>query len=64
VVDARCPHGSHCAFSAMWNRVNSAIMQVYTETTIQDLLDNDRQLQDKNHRSSKRPLKKRQGRSL
>jgi len=60
----KCPHGSRCAFMAMWNRVDRAILQVYTETTIQDLLDNDRQLQGKIRSSCKRPLKTRQGRSL
>jgi len=64
VAKFKCPHGHRCAFSAMWNRVNLAIKQVYTETTIQDLLDNDRQLQGKKRSSSKRPLKTRQGRSL
>jgi DNA-binding IscR family transcriptional regulator len=48
----------------MWNRVNRAILQVYNETTIQDLLDNDRQLQGKKRSPSKRPFKTRQGRSL
>ena len=64
VVKAKCPHGHRCAFSSMWNRVNRAISQVYTETTIQDLLDNDRQLQGKNRSSRKRSLTTRQGRSL
>ena len=63
VVKAKCPHGHRCAFSSMWNRVNRAISQVYTETTIQDLLDNDRQLQGKNRSSRKRSLTTRQGRS-
>lgn len=64
VAKTKCPFGHRCAFSAMWNRVNRAIKQVYTETTIQDLLDNDRQLQGKKRSSRKRPLKTRQGRSL
>ena len=64
VAKVKCPHGHRCAFSAMWNRVNRAILQVYNETTIQDLLDNDRQLQGKKRSSRKRPLKTRQGRSL
>ena len=64
VVKAKCPHGHRCAFSSMWNRVNRAISQVYNETTIQDLLDNDRQLQGKKRSSRKRSLKTRQGRSL
>jgi Rrf2 family protein len=64
VAKSNCPHGHRCAFSAMWNRVNRAVSQVYTETTIQDLLDNDRQLHGKKRSSRKRPLKTRQGRSL
>jgi Rrf2 family protein len=64
VVKVRCPHGNRCAFSAMWNQVNRAVLQVYTETTIQDLLDNDRQLKNKKRSSHKRPLKTRQGSSL
>jgi Rrf2 family protein len=64
VAKVKCPHSRRCAFSAMWNRVNRAVLQVYTETTIQDLLDNDQQLQGKKPRSRKRPLKTRQGRSL
>ncbi len=64
VAKVKCPHGHRCAFSAMWNRVNRAILQVYNETTIQDLLDNDRQLQGKKRSPSKRPFKTRQGRSL
>jgi len=61
---AHCPHGRRCAFSAMWNRVNRAVLQVYTETTIQDLLESDRQLHGRNRSSRKRALKTRQGRSL
>ena len=64
VAKVNCPHGYRCAFMALWNRVNRAIQQVYTETTIQDLLDNDRQLHGRRRSSRKRPLKTRQGRSL
>lgn len=64
LAKAKCPYGHRCAFSSMWNRVSRAVLQVYTETTIQDLLDNDRQLHGKKRSSSKRPLKMRQGRSL
>ena len=60
----RCPHGHRCAFSAMWNRVDRAVLQVYTETTIQNLLDCDRQLQGKRRSSGKQLLTTRQGRSL
>jgi Rrf2 family protein len=64
VAKVKCPHGNRCAFSSMWNRVNRAVLQVYTETTIQDLLDNDRQLQSRKRSTRKRPSKTRQGRSL
>jgi Rrf2 family protein len=57
VAKFKCPHGHRCAFSAMWNRVDRAIMQVYTDTTIQDLLDNDKRLQGKRRLSGKRPFK-------
>jgi Rrf2 family protein len=60
----RCPLGNRCAFSAMWNRVDRAMMQVYNETTIQDLLDNDRQLHGHKRSSRKPPRKTPQGRSL
>lgn len=64
VAKIKCPHGHRCAFSAMWNRVNRAVLQVYNETTIQDLLDNDRQLRGKHRSPRKRHLKTQQGRSL
>jgi len=64
VAKAKCPFGQRCAFSAMWNRVNRAVLQVYTETTIQDLLDNERQIHGKKRSPRKRPLNTRQGRSL
>jgi Rrf2 family protein len=54
-----CPFTRGCAFSAMWNRVNSAIFQVYNETTIQDLLDNDRSLRSKRSNARPRPSKRR-----
>ncbi len=64
VAKIRCPYGQRCAFSAMWNRVNRAVLQVYTETTIQDLLDNEGQLSGQKRSLRKRPLTTRQGRSL
>jgi Rrf2 family protein len=60
-----CPSGRRgCAFSSMWNRVNRAIMQVYDETTIQDLLDNDRRLQGKRRQSPMRASQTKQGQRL
>lgn len=64
LAKTKCAYGHRCAFSAMWNQVNRAVLQVYNETTIQDLLDNDRQLQGKPRSPSARHLKTQQGRSL
>jgi len=48
----------------MWNRVNRAIFKVYDETTIQDLLDNDRHLQGKRRQSPTRASQTKQGHRL
>ena len=37
-----CPLHGNCAFMPMWDRVCSAIYDVYDQTTIQDLLDNEK----------------------
>ncbi len=37
-----CPLYGKCAFMPMWDRVCQAIFEVYDETTIQDLLDNEK----------------------
>jgi DNA-binding IscR family transcriptional regulator len=55
VTKRDCPFDRRCAFSTRWNRVDRAIMQVYNETTIQDLLDGDRHLRPK--RAKRRPRK-------
>ncbi len=60
-----CPSGHRgCAFSSMWNRVNRAVLSVYNETTIQDLLDNERDLQAKRSRPARRAFAKIQGHRL
>ncbi|MFO7708506.1 MAG: Rrf2 family transcriptional regulator [Desulfobacterales bacterium] len=61
-----CPSGHRgCAFSSMWNRVNRAILSVYNETTIQDLLDNDRRhFKVKRRRPEGRASAKTQGHRL
>lgn len=64
VAKTKCPHGNRCAFSGMWNRVSQAVLQVYTQTTIQDLLDNDRQRHGKRPSLSTRSHQMRQGRLL
>lgn len=37
--DSRCPLQSGCVFLPMWERVKTAISEVYDGTTFQDLLD-------------------------
>ena len=34
-----CPFDGDCAFAGVWNQVNEAMFKIYDETTIQDLLD-------------------------
>lgn len=41
----QCPLHGDCAFMPMWQRVQSAIYGVYDQTTIQDLLRNEAELQ-------------------
>ena len=45
VAGENCPLHGGCAFMAMWEKVQDAIYTVYDETTIQDLLKNERGLQ-------------------
>lgn len=40
--DNDCPLGDDCNFMPVWNRVQKAIAGVYQQTTIQDLIDNER----------------------
>jgi Rrf2 family protein len=37
-----CPFSGNCAFASMWHKVNEAIFKIYDETTIQDLLDEEK----------------------
>ncbi len=37
-----CPFQDKCAFKYMWTDVKNAVFKIYDETTIQDLLDNER----------------------
>ncbi len=37
-----CPFVGNCVFMDMWDRVHDAIYRVYDDTTIQDLLDNEK----------------------
>jgi Rrf2 family protein len=43
VPEINCPFKGDCAFFPMWNKVKDAIYKVYDETTIQDLIDNEKQ---------------------
>ena len=42
VSETNCPFKGDCAFFPMWNKVKDAIFNVYDETTIQDLIDNEK----------------------
>jgi Rrf2 family protein len=44
VPEINCPFKGDCAFYPMWNKVKDAIYKVYDETTITDLMDNEKQL--------------------
>ena len=44
VPEINCPFKGDCAFFPMWNKVKDAIYKVYDETTITDLMDNEKQL--------------------
>ncbi|RPJ72127.1 MAG: Rrf2 family transcriptional regulator [Desulfobacteraceae bacterium] len=60
-----CPsHRRGCAFSAMWNRVNQAVLSVYNDTTIQDLLDNDVHLKAQRRRRPPRASARTEGQRL
>jgi Rrf2 family protein len=37
-----CPFDGNCAFASMWNKVNEAMYKIYDETTIQDLINNEK----------------------
>ena len=39
-----CPSPSRCAFLPMWNQVRDAVYRIFDETTIQDLLNNEKRL--------------------
>jgi len=43
VPEMNCPFKGDCAFFPMWNQVKDAIYKVYDETTIQNLIDNEKQ---------------------
>jgi len=39
----QCPLDGHCAFMPLWQRVQDAVNAIYDGTTLQDLVDQDRQ---------------------
>ena len=43
VPEMNCPFKGDCAFFPMWNKVKDAMYKVYDETTIQDLIHNEKQ---------------------
>lgn len=48
-----CPFNGECAFYEMWNQVNDAIFNIYDTTTIQDLLNNEKNVRADEHRDRK-----------
>jgi Rrf2 family protein len=42
VSKSNCPLEGNCAFAPMWNKVDAAMFKIYDETTIQDLLNEDK----------------------
>ena len=41
--NGRCPFPRHCAFLPLWKKNRDAVLGIYDGTTIQDLLDNEKQ---------------------
>ncbi|MDA8140955.1 MAG: Rrf2 family transcriptional regulator [Desulfobacteraceae bacterium] len=39
VSQEECPFISNCAFSTLWRKVKTAAFQIYDDTTLQDLID-------------------------
>jgi DNA-binding IscR family transcriptional regulator len=37
-----CPLGTECAFMPVWESIQAAISSIYRETTIQNLIDNEK----------------------
>ena len=42
VFKLQCPTDRECAFASLWNRVNEAVFTIFDETTIQDLVEDER----------------------
>jgi len=43
ISEGGCPFGGDCAFAPMWNKVDAAMFKIYDETTIQDLINGERE---------------------
>jgi DNA-binding IscR family transcriptional regulator len=52
ISKSNCPFSGNCAFASMWNEVNDAIFNIYDNTTIQDLLNNEKRINRKAQKSS------------
>jgi len=50
ISKGNCPLDGNCAFASMWNRVNEAMFKIYNETTIQDLINNEKRVNRKKAR--------------
>lgn len=37
-----CPFDQNCVFAGLWEKVQNSVNQIYSQTTMQDLLDSDR----------------------
>jgi Rrf2 family protein len=46
VPEINCPFKGDCAFYPMWNQVKDAIYKVYDGTSIQDLIDTEKQVEN------------------
>ncbi len=44
ISKSNCPFSGNCAFAVMWNQVNQAMVDIYDNTTIQDLLNNEKRI--------------------
>ncbi|UCE52211.1 MAG: Rrf2 family transcriptional regulator [Desulfobacterales bacterium] len=49
-----CPLDGNCAFAEMWNQVNEAMFKIYNETTIEDLINNEKKIYRKKANRKKR----------
>jgi len=43
-----CPFKCDCAFVPLWKEVNDAMFKIYDTTTLQDLIENEKKIREKN----------------